>query len=950
MSLDLSSMSDDDLKALYANTQAIHQNESNGASDSSTIVNPASGAQGSMQVMPNTQKDPGFGVKPSDGSPEDTARAGRDYYTAMNQKYGDPFTAAVAYNWGPGNADKWVKNGAKLEDLPEETLKYAYKMHQQQPTQQPTQDQAAPQTATKPTVPVTASAPQVATGSVTKQGAKPAPQGPQEAPKEQPSFLKTADDFVRGAADTMTFGMADKFAAKMDELTGRTKGTTYDQNLAAERQKDKDGGVANTAGQVAGAFVPGLGVLKAATAPATASRLARAGYGAASGAAMGAVSGVGHNDEDSLVSKGLDALKGGAIGGVIGGVIPAVLPATLEQKVGSYIGKQGGEEQARRAAEATKALKTLSERETQGGVALGAKDANAVGNRYVQEAMDATTDKGLRTALQRGRALTDEDLAKLPPEIADQIKMQQTVQALTAAKPANNNILARAGRMVADNVIPIKPVRDYVVNHVLGGRATREQVIQDLIKQSKVANAVSEKLGPSGASKGLEALRQQAAAQAAARGATVGQNATDGAARAAQRAADKEAADIAKGVMKNGFDRAATQRDTASFIAKGRAKLEAQAQKEALAQQSQRTSALQAQQAWNIKQGQAATARLTTEAQNSAAEAAALAQQRQKVLTTAQSLNAQRGQASTERLTAGWGAEAADAAAKAQQREQALASAQSLNAQQGQAATARINTAQAASKAPVSPSVDLAAQARDKALAAQQALNAKQGRAATERINANVVAGRRAEAAKAEEAATAAAHAEGAAKVAKGEFPDAWSQKGAVETVLSHVDIDPKNAEHLAAIKDTLTKYASESPEKARDVAQFLGKGTKKLEGDKYYGINDRLKEVHGGRTPPQATQGVLSESPGAGALSIEDEMRKIAYQGGKENRQNYAKEVFDAAPTETTRTAVAKLSTLKTPEAREALYNSIHASATDAEKKFMDQKVKHMIHYRKPE
>jgi hypothetical protein len=207
-----------------------------------------------------------------------------------------------------------------------------------------------------------------------------------------------------------------------------------------------------------------------------------------------------------------------------------------------------------------------------------------------------------------------------------------------------------------------------------------------------------------------------------------------------------------------------------------------------------------------------------------------------------------------------------------------------------------------------------------------------------------------ARASQAEEAATAAAHAEGAAKVAQGNFPDAWDQKGAVQTMLSHVDIDPKNASHLAAVKETLQKYASESADNARDVAQFLGKGTKNLDGPNYYGINDRLKAIHGSRTPPQASQGILSEAPGPGALSVEDEMRRIAYQGGKENRQNYAKEAFEAAPTETTRTVVSKLSTLKSPEARGALFDSIYATATDVEKKFMDQKVKHMIHYRKPE
>lgn len=125
MSLDLSQMTDDQLKALYQQQQSIHQIESNGAPDTAAVVNPASGARGSMQVMDKTAKDPGFGVKPSNGSREDDARMGRDYYAALSQKYdGDPLKTAVAYNWGPGNADKWIASGAKLSDLPNETLKY----------------------------------------------------------------------------------------------------------------------------------------------------------------------------------------------------------------------------------------------------------------------------------------------------------------------------------------------------------------------------------------------------------------------------------------------------------------------------------------------------------------------------------------------------------------------------------------------------------------------------------------------------------------------------------------------------------------------------------------------------------------------------------------------------------------------------------------------------------
>jgi hypothetical protein len=86
------------------------------------------GAQGIMQVMPGTQRDPGFGVRPSNGTPEDDARVGRDYLAALMNKYGnDPAKAWAAYNWGPGNLDNHLKaNGGRLvvDKLPQETQAY----------------------------------------------------------------------------------------------------------------------------------------------------------------------------------------------------------------------------------------------------------------------------------------------------------------------------------------------------------------------------------------------------------------------------------------------------------------------------------------------------------------------------------------------------------------------------------------------------------------------------------------------------------------------------------------------------------------------------------------------------------------------------------------------------------------------------------------------------------
>lgn len=125
---DLSQLSDQDLLALHQQmaNQTVNQLESNGAPDSATGIVSKAGAQGNMQVMPATQGRPGFGVRPSDGSPEDTAREGRDYLAALQKHYGEE-AGTAAYNWGPGNLEK--ANG-DISKLPDETLKYLYHYNQ----------------------------------------------------------------------------------------------------------------------------------------------------------------------------------------------------------------------------------------------------------------------------------------------------------------------------------------------------------------------------------------------------------------------------------------------------------------------------------------------------------------------------------------------------------------------------------------------------------------------------------------------------------------------------------------------------------------------------------------------------------------------------------------------------------------------------------------------------
>lgn len=62
------------------------------------------GARGIMQVMPETAKNPGHGIKPSNGTPEDDARVGRDLLGFFVKQYGDAGKAWAAYNAG----ERWV--------------------------------------------------------------------------------------------------------------------------------------------------------------------------------------------------------------------------------------------------------------------------------------------------------------------------------------------------------------------------------------------------------------------------------------------------------------------------------------------------------------------------------------------------------------------------------------------------------------------------------------------------------------------------------------------------------------------------------------------------------------------------------------------------------------------------------------------------------------------------
>lgn len=85
------------------------------------------GARGLMQVMPATARDPGFGIRPSNGTPADDVRVGREYLAQMQRRYGgDAAMMWAAYNAGPGRVDQARQQYGDgwLRAMPRETQNY----------------------------------------------------------------------------------------------------------------------------------------------------------------------------------------------------------------------------------------------------------------------------------------------------------------------------------------------------------------------------------------------------------------------------------------------------------------------------------------------------------------------------------------------------------------------------------------------------------------------------------------------------------------------------------------------------------------------------------------------------------------------------------------------------------------------------------------------------------
>ena len=106
--------------------QHVMHKETGGHKDPANAVSKA-GATGVMQLMPKTAKE--LGVTDLT-DPNQNINAGVKYLADLERKYKDPKLAAMAYNWGPGNVDKWLKHGKKESAVPKETRMYVASLAQ----------------------------------------------------------------------------------------------------------------------------------------------------------------------------------------------------------------------------------------------------------------------------------------------------------------------------------------------------------------------------------------------------------------------------------------------------------------------------------------------------------------------------------------------------------------------------------------------------------------------------------------------------------------------------------------------------------------------------------------------------------------------------------------------------------------------------------------------------
>lgn len=404
--------------------------------------------------------------------------------------------------------------------------------------------------------------PTPAAPSAAPQAAPTAPAAAAKAPEPR-SIPRRIDDFVRGVADTVTFGYADEFAAKMDQLTGLNTATSnkplvrpdaklsdlitgqnprsYPGILQEQRQRDTEGGGERVAGQLTGALAPTVGVIR--TVP-TASRILKAGAGALTGAIQGGLYGTGSSEATTIDGRLKDAVVPAGIGAATGGVLGAVIPASVKQKVSTEIRKAGSVDDAALKAEVAQALK----REFENPARMVDKKLSPltpqemnqrVTKGFIDEAKEAVKQlpkdfKGkseLLDGLNKGINISQpaiEALKKTPEGklVADVIFRAQKSDAMTKQMLQSPTFMGHAIRMGIDAAPPAvgammggpvggaiglgltKFIADPIAKKITG-KMTRTEVGQKVIdKVSKLSPDILAKTGPSKAASSTEALKK----------------------------------------------------------------------------------------------------------------------------------------------------------------------------------------------------------------------------------------------------------------------------------------------------------------------------------------------------------------------------------------------------------------------------------------------------------
>lgn len=290
----------------------------------------------------------------------------------------------------------------------------------------------------------------------------------------------TVDNFMRGAADFLTFGAADEIAAALSSATGigSQGNSTYSGNLAAERERNATGGPAFAAGQAAGAIVP-LIATAGASAPLTGAQLAMAaertaaptlastaakvaGY-ASAGGLYGGVYGF-NSGEGGFNQRSGSGTTGAAFGAVAGVVLPTAI---------NLIGRYG--------AKAADMLTGMFGKSNPAGQQLPSSV------KLVMDAMKA--DKITpEEAIARLKAMGSQSaVADLGGEVAPGSNVQQLARAVgqepgaPAATAAQFLTERRAGSGLR--------VRDAMLSEMSGGKDPQMFAVMDNLDKQRVATS-----------------------------------------------------------------------------------------------------------------------------------------------------------------------------------------------------------------------------------------------------------------------------------------------------------------------------------------------------------------------------------------------------------------------------------------------------------------------------